>query len=53
MSCTPYSSETVVIPCNRVAHLMYAAEFSNDLLDVSSGSEYIYLIYLMNGIKVT
>lgn len=53
MSCIQYSSETVVIPCNRVAHLMSAAEFSNDLLDVSSGSEYIYLIYLMNGMKVT
>lgn len=45
MSCIPYSSETVVIQCNRVAHLMSAAEFSNDLLDVSSGSEYIYTSY--------
>lgn len=67
MSCIPYSSETVVIQCNRVAHPpksdegqmkkticdISAAEFSNDLLNCSSGSEYIYLIYLMNWMKVT
>lgn len=52
MSCIPYSSETVVIQCNRVAHPpksdegqmkkticdISAAEFSNDLLNFSSGS---------------
>lgn len=52
MLCILYSLEIVVILCNRVVYFMYVVEFLNDFLYVFFGSEYIYFIYLMNGMKV-